>query len=63
MGAGQPARHGVRVLPLPSGRVRFASHREHDMISVIRAVAALTTVAAAHHDAGHRTNPNTLEGT
>ncbi|MHC5264254.1 threonine aldolase family protein [Streptomyces sp. UC4497] len=61
--AGQLARHGVRVLPLPNGHVRFAVHREHDMISVTRAVAALAAVAAAHDDAGHRANPHDLEET
>ncbi|MFI5661847.1 GntG family PLP-dependent aldolase [Streptomyces sp. NPDC051684] len=56
-------RRGVRVLPLPNGHIRFAVHREHDMISVSRAVAALTAVAAERHGAGDRANPNDQEET
>ncbi|MFI8105669.1 threonine aldolase family protein [Streptomyces sp. NPDC086023] len=40
------AGHGVRVLPLPNGFVRFAVHRAHDMIGVRAAVDALAAVAA-----------------
>ncbi|MFB6842530.1 threonine aldolase family protein [Streptomyces sp. NPDC056361] len=40
------AGHGVRVLPLPNGHVRFVAHRSHDMISVRAAVRALAAVAA-----------------
>ncbi|MEU6406755.1 GntG family PLP-dependent aldolase [Streptomyces sp. NPDC046985] len=44
--AGRLAVHGVRVLPLPNGFVRFAVHRAHDMIGVRAAVRALAAVAA-----------------
>ncbi|MGW7439711.1 threonine aldolase family protein [Streptomyces sp. NPDC054849] len=40
------AAHGVRVLPLPNGYVRFVVHRAHDMIGVREAVGALAAVAA-----------------
>ncbi|MFI1281377.1 threonine aldolase family protein [Streptomyces sp. NPDC020858] len=40
------AGHGVRVLPLPNGYVRFVVHRAHDMIGVREAVGALAAVAA-----------------
>ncbi|MEU4064932.1 GntG family PLP-dependent aldolase [Streptomyces wedmorensis] len=40
------AEHGVRVLPLPNGHVRFVAHRSHDMISVHAAVRAVAAVAA-----------------
>jgi threonine aldolase len=41
------AGHGVLVLPLPNAHVRFATHREHDMIGVRAAVRAVAAVAAA----------------
>ncbi|THA70069.1 low specificity L-threonine aldolase [Streptomyces sp. A0958] len=44
--AGRLAGLGVRVLPLPSGFVRFAVHRAHDMIGVRAAVRAVAAVAA-----------------
>ncbi|MFJ5549900.1 threonine aldolase family protein [Streptomyces sp. NPDC093225] len=44
--AARLAGHGVRVLPLPNGFVRFAVHRAHDMIGVRAAVSALAAVAA-----------------
>ncbi|MFI5765262.1 threonine aldolase family protein [Streptomyces sp. NPDC051563] len=44
--AARLAGHGVRVLPLPNGFVRFAVHRAHDMIGVRAAVKALAAVAA-----------------
>ncbi|MEU1084815.1 threonine aldolase family protein [Streptomyces sp. NPDC005908] len=40
------AGHGVRVLPLPNGHVRFVTHRAHDMIAVREAARALAAVAA-----------------
>ncbi|MFJ5265764.1 threonine aldolase family protein [Streptomyces sp. NPDC088387] len=40
------AGHGVHVLPLPNGHVRFVTHRAHDMIGVRRAVRAFAAVAA-----------------
>ncbi|MER5950791.1 threonine aldolase family protein [Streptomyces sp. NPDC001904] len=57
------ARRGVRVLALPDGHVRFAVHREHDMIDVARAVEALAAVAAQHHRAPHGANSTVLEET
>jgi threonine aldolase len=44
--AARLAGHGVRVLPLPNGYVRFVTHRAHDMIGVRAAVRALAAVAA-----------------
>ncbi|MFH0246485.1 threonine aldolase family protein [Streptomyces sp. HK10] len=44
--AARLAGHGVRVLPLPNGYVRFVIHRAHDMIGVREAVRALAAVAA-----------------
>ncbi|MGW5201793.1 threonine aldolase family protein [Streptomyces spiralis] len=40
------ARHGVGVLALPNGHVRFVTHWAHDMIGVRAAVRALAAVAA-----------------
>ncbi|MEU8703268.1 GntG family PLP-dependent aldolase [Streptomyces sp. NPDC048680] len=45
--AARLALHGVRVLPLPNGHVRFVTHRAHDMIGVREAVGALAAVRAA----------------
>jgi threonine aldolase len=45
------AGHGVGVLPLPNGYVRFVIHRAHDMIGVREAVGALAAVAAAAAEA------------
>ncbi|MFI9808944.1 threonine aldolase family protein [Streptomyces sp. NPDC052301] len=39
------AGHGVRVLPLPNGCVRFVTHRSHDLTGVREAVRALAAVA------------------
>ncbi|MFD5805226.1 threonine aldolase family protein [Streptomyces sp. NPDC127020] len=44
--AARLAGHGVGVLPLPNGYVRFVVHREHDMIGVREAADALKAVAA-----------------
>ncbi|MEU9210239.1 GntG family PLP-dependent aldolase [Streptomyces sp. NPDC048415] len=44
--AARLAGHGVLVLPLPNGYVRFVTHRAHDMIGVREAVSALAAVAA-----------------
>ncbi|MEU9078614.1 GntG family PLP-dependent aldolase [Kitasatospora sp. NPDC048538] len=44
--AARLAGHGVRVLPLPNGHVRFAVHRAHDIIGVRAAVRAFAAVAA-----------------
>ncbi|OAH10943.1 threonine aldolase family protein [Streptomyces jeddahensis] len=44
--AARLAGHGIGVLPLPNGYVRFVTHRAHDMIGVREAVRALATVAA-----------------
>ncbi|MEU8977589.1 GntG family PLP-dependent aldolase [Streptomyces sp. NPDC048309] len=44
--AARLAGHGVLVLPLPNGYVRFVTHRAHDMIGVREAVKALAAVAA-----------------
>jgi threonine aldolase len=40
------AGHGVRVLSLPNGYVRFVVHRAHDLSGVREAVRALAAVAA-----------------
>lgn len=48
------AGHGVRVLPLPNGHVRFVTHRAHDMIGVRAAVRALAAVAATVSGPGRR---------
>ncbi|MFJ8150400.1 threonine aldolase family protein [Streptomyces sp. NPDC096048] len=44
--AARLADHGVGVLPLPNGYVRFVTHRAHDMIGVREAADALEAVAA-----------------
>jgi threonine aldolase len=40
------AAHGVRVLSLPNGYVRFVVHRAHGMSGVREAARALAAVAA-----------------
>ncbi|MEV1026417.1 threonine aldolase family protein [Streptomyces sp. NPDC050264] len=59
--AARLADHGVRVLPLPDGRVRFVAHRDHDMFSVREAVQAMTAVTAAA-GADHRTTRDAPDG-
>jgi threonine aldolase len=44
--AARLAGHGVRVLPLPDGYVRFVVHRAHDLGGVRQAARALAAVAA-----------------
>ncbi|MEU0853533.1 GntG family PLP-dependent aldolase [Streptomyces flaveolus] len=50
--AARLAEHGVGVLPLPDGYVRFVVHRAHDMIGVREAAGALEAVVAGRRPGG-----------
>ncbi|MFD4975181.1 threonine aldolase family protein [Streptomyces sp. NPDC058424] len=56
------ASHGVGVLPLPNGYVRFVIHRAHDMIGVREAVGALEAVAAGVPEAGPASEKDDPDG-